>query len=152
MEEHFRRCSIGASAVAGVLALSGIAVLHADAHRLFHRLVGPALPFVLASAVAGLASLVLAGRCPPRTLRLLAVLAVVAVLLGWGVAQYPDLLGTHLSLAEAAAPSPSLWAVIVVFGAAAALCVPSLVFLYALQQRGRLEEGDGPVTTVGARR
>ena len=140
LQEAFRRRSIAASAVAGVLALVGIAVLHADAHRLFHRLLGPGLPFVVVSAAAGSASLLLSGRCGPRGLRLLAVTAVGAVLVGWGVAQYPDLLGTHLTLAQAAAPSATLWTVLIVFLAAAVLCVPSLAFLYTLQQRGRLEE------------
>jgi cytochrome d ubiquinol oxidase subunit II len=70
----------------------------------------------------------------------LAVLAVVSVVGGWGVAQYPYLLGTHLRIAEAAAPTSTLWAIVIVFGAAAVLCVPSLALLYMLQQRGTFEE------------
>ncbi|MGH2690803.1 MAG: cytochrome d ubiquinol oxidase subunit II, partial [Actinomycetota bacterium] len=61
------------------------------------------------------------------------------LVLAWGVAQYPYLLGNHMTIAEAAAPSTTLVAVTVVFAAAVALCVPSLVVLYLLQQRGRLE-------------
>ena len=70
---------------------------------------------------------------------MLAVVAVGAIVTGWGVAQFPYLLGTHVRIADAAAPSATLWALLVIGAAAAALCVPSLAYLYVLQQRGRLE-------------
>jgi cytochrome d ubiquinol oxidase subunit II len=68
------------------------------------------------------------------------LLAVVAVVAGWGTAQYPYLLGTHETISDAAAPVPTLVAVTVVFGVAGLLVVPSLGLLYVLQQRGRLHE------------
>lgn len=139
LEGWFVRRALVAAGVAGALALGGIGILHADAARLFHRLIGPALPLVVISAVSGAAALVLLGRVPPRLLRVLAVVAVGAVVAGWGVAQYPYLLGTHLRLSQAAAPTPTLWAVTLVFIAAVLLCVPSLGLLYLLQQRGRLD-------------
>jgi len=139
LEGWFRRRAFVSAGAAGALALGGIAILDADAHRLFERLLGPALPLVLISAVAGGAALVLLQRVSPRVLRVLAVAAVAAVVAGWGVAQYPDMLGTHLRIDAAAAPRPTLVAVTVVFAAAVLLCVPSFVLLYVLQQRGRLE-------------
>jgi cytochrome bd ubiquinol oxidase subunit II len=139
LEGWFRRRAFVSAGVAGALALGGIAVLDADAHRLYERLLGPALPLVLISAVTGGAALLLLRRASPRFLRVLAVAAVGAVVAGWGVAQYPFMLGTHLRISEAAAPRPTLLAVTVVFVAAVVLVVPSLVLLYVLQQRGRLE-------------
>lgn len=79
-----------------------------DAHRLFERLLGPALPLVIISAVTGGTALVLLRRADPRLLRVLAAVAVGAVVTGWGVAQYPYLLGTHLRISDAAAPRPTL--------------------------------------------
>jgi cytochrome bd ubiquinol oxidase subunit II len=139
LEEWFRRRALASAGVAGALSLGGIAILDADAHRLFERLLGPGLPLVLVSALSGAAALVLLGRAEPRLLRALAVVAVAAVVVGWGVAQYPYLLGTHLRIDDAAAPRPTLVAVTVVFGAAVLLVVPSLALLYVLEQRGRLE-------------
>jgi cytochrome d ubiquinol oxidase subunit II len=139
LERWFVRRAFLAAGVAGALALGGIGILHADAPRLFHRLIGPALALVIISAMSGGAALVLLGRVPPRLLRVLAVAAVGAIVAGWGVAQYPYLLGTHLRISQAAAPTPTLWAVTLVFLAAVLLCVPSLGLLYLLQQRGRLE-------------
>jgi cytochrome d ubiquinol oxidase subunit II len=141
LERWFRRRARLAGAVTGVAALGGVAILRADAHRLFERLLVPGLPFVLASAVAGLAALVLVGSGSPMILRGLAAVAAVSVVAGWGVAQYPYLLGTHLSIAVGAAPRATLISVLVVTGIAAVLVLPSLGALYVLQQRGALENG-----------
>jgi len=139
LEGWFRRRAMVAAGGAGVLSLGGIAILQVDAHRLFERLLGPAVPLVLISALTGGAALVLLRSAAPRLLRVLAVVAVGAVVTGWGVAQYPYLLGTHLRIGAAAAPVPTLVAVTAVFAAAVLLCVPSLGLLYFLQQRGQLE-------------
>ena len=61
-----------------------------------------------------------------------------AVVWGWGIAQYPDILPGELSLADAAAPSGALEALLVVFVVAALLIAPSLGLLYTLTQRNRL--------------
>jgi cytochrome d ubiquinol oxidase subunit II len=139
LETLFRRRAIASAVAAGALATAGIFVLRADAHRLFERLLGPGLPFVVVSAGSGLAALVLLRSGEPRLVRALAAAAVVAVLLGWGVAQYPYLLGTHLTLSAAAAPVATLWSLTAIFAAAVVLCGPSLLLLYLLQERGRLE-------------
>ena len=140
LENWFRRRAQVAAVVTGGLSVGGIFVLRADAHRLYERLLWPGLPFVLASVAGGGAALLLLRRASPQILRTLAFGAVAAVVLGWGVAQYPYMLGTHLSIDAAAAPSPTLASMLVVFGLAAVLVVPSLLLLFLLQQRGALEE------------
>jgi cytochrome d ubiquinol oxidase subunit II len=139
LEVWFRRRAAVAATVAGALAVAGIFVLQHDAHRLFRQLLRPGLPLVILSAVAGLGALLLLGSISPMWARVLAVIAVGSVVTGWGVAQYPFLLGTHLSISEAAAPNATLWSVVVIFAAAAVLVLPSLALLYSLQQRGQLE-------------
>jgi cytochrome d ubiquinol oxidase subunit II len=141
LERWFRRRATASAIAGGTLAAAGIVVLHADAHHLWVRLLGPALPLLFASGVAGVAALLLLGRVSVRRLRVMAVIAVGAVVSGWGVAQYPYLLGTHDRLSDGAAPDATLWAVVVVFGIAALLVVPSLALLYVLQQRGQLDAG-----------
>ena len=122
-----------------MVVLAGIAVLHADAPRLFSELTTRGLVLVLASALSGLAALVLLPRAAPALLRVLAVTAVAAVVAGWGVAQYPYLLGNHLSIEQAAAPTPTLEVLLVVAAVAVAVVAPSIGLLFVLQQRGRLE-------------
>ena len=137
---YFQLRAWATAVVAGGLALAGLFIANADAPRLFARLVGPALPVVMLSVLAGAAALVLLHRMSPRLVRALAALAAASLVLGWGVAQYPYLLGTHATVSAAAAPRQTLVALTVIFGAAAVLVVPSFMLLYALAQRARLEE------------
>jgi cytochrome d ubiquinol oxidase subunit II len=139
LERWFRVRAQGTALVTGAVALAGIAVLRADAPRLFDGLLSRALVLVVVSGLCGLGALVLIRRAAPRLVQGLAVTAVGAVVAGWGVAQYPYLLGTHLSIATAAAPAPTLVALTVVAAAALVLVVPSMALLFVLQQRGRLE-------------
>ena len=139
LERWFRRRAQVTAVVTGVVALAGIAVLRADAPRLFHGLLTRGLVLVVVSGLCGLAALGLIRRAAPRLIQGLAVTAVGAIVVGWGVAQYPYLLGTHLSIARAAAPTATLVALTVVAGAAVLLVVPSMALLFVLQQRGRLE-------------
>jgi cytochrome bd ubiquinol oxidase subunit II len=144
LELWFRRRALLASAVTGAVVLAGIFVLRSDSPRLFSELTGRALPAVLLSAVCGAAALVLLPRAAPALLRLLAVGAVVAVVAGWGVGQYPYLLGTHLTIDEGAAPTPTLWTLTLVAAVAVAFVLPGFVLLFVLQQRGRLEITEQP--------
>jgi cytochrome d ubiquinol oxidase subunit II len=139
LETWFRRRSQVTAAVTGVVALAGIAVLHADSPRLFDELATRGLPLVLLSGICGLTALLFVRRLAPRVVQALAVLAAAAIIAGWGTAQYPYLLGTHLTISQAAAPTPTLVSLVVVAAAALLLVVPSMALLYALDQRGRLE-------------
>jgi cytochrome d ubiquinol oxidase subunit II len=135
----FLRRATGAAVVAGVLAVVGIAVLAIDAPVLAAELTGRGWPLVLASGVLGAGALAAITRRAPFGTRPLAIGAVVAVIWGWGVAQYPDILPRTLSLADAAAPSGSLGSLLVVFVAAAVAIAPSLALLFWLTQANRLE-------------
>ena len=139
LERYFRVRAVAAGVAAGLVAIVGIWVLDTDAPRLYHRLTGVALPLVVVSAACGLGALVVLARGGARIGRPLAAAAVASVIGGWGVAQYPNLLGTHLTLAAGAAPDATLAVVVGVFLVALVTCVPSLVYLYTLDERGRLD-------------
>jgi cytochrome d ubiquinol oxidase subunit II len=139
LEDWFRRRSQVTAGVTGVVALAGIAVLHADSPRLFDELATRGLPLVVISGLSGLAALLLVRRLPPRVVQGLAVLAVAAIIAGWGTAQYPYLLGTHTTIAAAAAPTATLVSLIVVAAVALLIVVPSMALLFVLDQRGSLE-------------
>lgn len=135
---YFRRRALAAGIAAGIVCLVGVFVLHSDAPRLFHQLSTRGLALLIVSAGAGLAALATLRARRPRLPRSIASLAVAAVIAGWGVAQYPYLLGTHLSLTQAAAPEPTLWVLVAVACTAAVLIAPSLAALYVLHERDRL--------------
>ncbi|MGW7421720.1 cytochrome d ubiquinol oxidase subunit II [Streptomyces sp. NPDC054813] len=138
LETAFRHRAFGAGIVAGLVALAGVFILRADAPRLFHQLSRVGVPLLVVSAVCGLAALLLLRRGSPTVVRTLAAVAIAAVVAGWGVAQYPYLLGTHLTIQQAASPSATLWQLFVVSCVAAVLVAPSLLLLYILQLRRKL--------------
>ena len=98
LEPYFLRRSIAAAVVTGILAAAGLVVLHADARPIFDGLLDEGLPFVIASALLGLLTLAGLVRGWSRALRPLAIGAVVAVVAGWAVAQYPYLLPETLTV------------------------------------------------------
>jgi cytochrome d ubiquinol oxidase subunit II len=136
--DYFLRRATLAAVVAGALAVIGIAVLRVDAPILADELSRRGWPLVIASGVLGTSALIRLRRGAPAGTRVLAVGAVVAVIWGWGVAQYPDILPRSLSLTDAAAPAGSLDALFVIFVVAALVIAPSLVLLYYLDQRSHL--------------
>jgi len=140
MVEHFRRRALAAAVVAGVVAFVGIFVLHADAEYVFHGLASRGLPLVVLSALCGTASLVLLVRGAARGARLASIGAVASIVWAWGVAQWPYVLPEDLKVSAAAAPNPTLATLLVVFGVAAVVIVPSIALLYVLDQRSLLPE------------
>jgi cytochrome d ubiquinol oxidase subunit II len=140
LERYFSRRALAAALVAGVAALGGIFALHADARSIFDGLTSEGLPLVLLSAACGTAVVVLLVRGARRGVRPLAVGAVVAIIWGWGAAQYPYLLPGELKIDEGAAADPTLTAVLIVFGVAVVVVLPALALLFTLDQRSVLDE------------
>lgn len=144
LERYFLRRAFAAAVVAGLLAVAGVIALRADARFVYDGLTGDALPLVVVSGLAGIAVLVLLRRSAPRGTRPLAAVAVVAVVWGWAVAQHPYLLPTDLTISQAAAPDATLEGLLLVFGVALVLVVPSIALLYSLTQRRLIEETPAP--------
>jgi cytochrome d ubiquinol oxidase subunit II len=147
LQRYFARRALAAAAVAGIAAALGLVELHAEARYIFDRLIDEGLPLVILSALCGigvLALLLSAARRPiaasSHLLRPLSAGAVIAVIWGWGVAQFPYLIPTSLKIAQTAAPADTLSTVIVVFLVAAILVLPALGLLYWLSQKELLSE------------
>jgi cytochrome d ubiquinol oxidase subunit II len=139
LTSYFARRALASAVVAGAAAAIGVIALHHDARFVYDRLTDQGLPLVILSGAGGLTALglLIAGRT--WGLRPAAVGAVVAVVWGFFVAQFPYMLPQHLTISDAAGSGPTLTAVIVVFIAAALLVIPSLALLYLLSQRDALE-------------
>jgi cytochrome bd ubiquinol oxidase subunit II len=139
MEIYFEKRALAAGVVAGIFAVIGLIALHSEGHYVYNRLVHEGLPLIILSAVSGLGMLgvlLLGGRF---LLRPLAALAVIGVLWGWFVAQFPYLLPTSLTISQAAAPNATLGAVFIVFGIACIVVIPALMILFVLAQTDMLE-------------
>jgi cytochrome d ubiquinol oxidase subunit II len=139
MELYFEKRALAAGVVAGIFAVIGLIALHSEGHYVYNRLVHEGLPLIILSVVCGvgmLGVLLLGGRL---LLRPLAAGAVIAVIWGWFVAQFPYLLPTSLKISEAAAPDATLGAVFIVFAIACVVVLPALIVLFILAQTDMLE-------------
>jgi cytochrome d ubiquinol oxidase subunit II len=140
LERYFTIRGIASGVVAGVLALIGVAILHADAEGFFDDLIGGALPVLVLSAIGGVGAVVALLRRLPNLARGFAVLAVAAVVAGWGIGQYPDMLPGEITIEQAAAPSATLWALVVVVACAVLFIVPALILLLRLSRAEGLDD------------
>jgi cytochrome bd ubiquinol oxidase subunit II len=146
---YFSRRARAAGIVTGALSLAALAELHGSDPGLFSRLTGRALPLVIVAGLCGVAVLALLTARRPAGVRIIAALGVVAVIWGWGVAQYPVLLPmTGVTLSNAGAPHATLVALVVVFIAAVVLIGPSFAFLFYLHGRQVLQP-DQPIPAAG---
>ena len=118
--------------VAGGAALAAAVTLELDAETLASGLHTRGLVFVISSAVAGSATLVLLRQRRWAIARLTAVVAVASIVVGWGVAQYPDLLVDHLTISQGAGARSTLIGLMIVFGFAAITAVPAMIWLFVL--------------------
>jgi cytochrome d ubiquinol oxidase subunit II len=144
LERYFRTRATGAAVVTGAIALAGIFILKEDAPYIYDGLTSEGIPLVILSAVCGLGALVLLRRAARRGARELAVGAVIAIIWGWGVAQYPYLLPTDLTISAGAGTDATMTMVLIVFVAAVLLVIPSIALLYTLTQRNILEAEPDP--------
>jgi cytochrome bd ubiquinol oxidase subunit II len=151
MAGYFRRRAVIAAVVAAVLAVIGLVDIHSQAPHVFDGLTSRALPIVIVGVVCGVGALVLLVRDAARGARVLAVLAVAAIIVSWGVAQWPYLLPETLTVEDAAAPSGTLGALVVAVVLAVLVVGPGFLILFALTQKQLLPDegvedvGDHPL-------
>ncbi|MEZ5226988.1 MAG: cytochrome d ubiquinol oxidase subunit II [Acidimicrobiales bacterium] len=135
---YFTRRSQITAVVLGMVSLVGIYVIESDASSLADGLETWGAPLIVASGACGLATMYLLARGRPQVARVPAVGAVVSVLVGWGVGQYPWMLVDEIEIADAATSSATLWALVVAFALAVVLVIPSLFWLLRLTAEGAL--------------
>ena len=138
--EALRVRTIGVGIVTGIVVFAALIPIKHDSPTLADRLLGPAAPLVVASAVAGATTLVLLYRRRYSHARLGAVAAVASVVIGWGVAQYPWMLVDEVTIEDAAGAPATLRGLLVVVALAGIIVVPALAYLFRLTQSERWAE------------
>jgi cytochrome bd ubiquinol oxidase subunit II len=142
LERAFRLRALGSGVIAGMIAIGGLFVVNADDHALVHSLLhGRALPAVIVSGLAGLATLVFVYRRRYELARYAASLAVAAIVAGWALARWPTIL-PGLTVHQAAAGHDTLVCVVVAVVGGAVILFPSLVLLFRLTLAGRFRDGE----------
>jgi cytochrome d ubiquinol oxidase subunit II len=131
----FRRLAVRATATTAGLAFIALALAAALAPPLFRGLTGRGLPAVAAGLVALVVALEALRRRRDRLARAALAIATAALVWGWGLAQFPRLVGTQITVANAAAPAAELHAIAIALAAGAAVLLPALWLLYGAFRR-----------------
>jgi len=139
MESYFVKRALAAGVVAGIFAVVGLIALHSEGPYVYDRLVHEGLPLIVLSALCGIGMLIVLLSGGRLLLRPLAAGAVIAVIWGWFIAQFPYLLPTSLTISQGAAPDPTLVAIFIVFAIACVVVLPALAILLTLAQSDMLE-------------
>lgn len=155
----FRARGLFAGVVTGLMAVAGLVVLHADARPFFDAMVAPGGSdsevgrlCVLASAIAGVATLWLLTIRRYGPARFAAAAAVAFIVAGWGVAQQPVML-PGLTIREAAASDEVIIGLLLAVVVGLAILIPSLYLLYSLVLGGRFDPlAVAPAEPAGASR
>jgi cytochrome bd ubiquinol oxidase subunit II len=133
VKEDFRRRAIACWLVAGIVSLLTLLLTRDDAPRLWSGLTSwPAGLFVMSGTLLAPLSLVTLYRRRFSRARWLGAAQVVALLLGWGVAQWPYLIYPDVTVTTAAAPSSTLALTAATLPLGVAALVPSLWFLFGV--------------------
>ena len=104
---------------------------------------------VLVSAVIGVLTLWLLWTSRFAVASFTSAAAVGTVLVGWALAQRPDVLPGELSLQDAAAGDATLLATLIVLAVALLVIVPAMALLFRLALAGRLSEEFRPIVGPG---
>jgi cytochrome bd ubiquinol oxidase subunit II len=140
LERSFRVRALGAGVIAGTIAIAGMFVVNGDDHALVHSLLhGRALPAVITSGLAGVATLLLVYRRRYELARYAASLAVATVVVAWALSRWPTIL-PGLSVHQAAAGHDTLVCVVVAVLGGAVLLFPALALLFRLTVAGRFRD------------
>jgi cytochrome d ubiquinol oxidase subunit II len=94
-------------------------------------------PLAVVSALGGIGSVAAHVVRRFRLARVLAAVAVVGVVAGWGVAQWPHLIVPDVTVGEAAAPNGSLRPVAIGSVLGGILLAPSLLLLFRVFKSSR---------------
>jgi cytochrome bd ubiquinol oxidase subunit II len=138
VKEDFRRRAIACWLVAGIISLLTLLLTRHDAPRLWAGLTSwPAGLFVTGGTLLAPLSLAALYRRRFSRARLFGAAQVVALLLGWGVAQWPYLIYPEVTVTAAAAPRSTLALTAASLPLGAAVLVPSLWFLFAVFKKRR---------------
>jgi cytochrome d ubiquinol oxidase subunit II len=131
-KETFRNLGIWSSITLGVVAWMVLVLARLDAPLVFQRLTAHvwSWPFHLVTAAFSIGALALLVKGNLQWARVAAVLQVLAIMMGLGLAQYPYVIGPDLTIFNAAAPPSSLQVLLIVTAIGFSISLPAFAYLY----------------------
>ncbi|NUR59964.1 MAG: cytochrome d ubiquinol oxidase subunit II [Catenulispora sp.] len=125
----FRRKALAAATLAGLVSLALLPLLYQDAPTVAHRFTERSIPFVVLAAACGFGSIAVIWKRRYVLARATAATAVIAVLLGWAAAQYPDLAVGAATARDSAAGAANLHALLIAMAFGMTVILPAFFLL-----------------------
>jgi cytochrome bd ubiquinol oxidase subunit II len=150
--DAFRTRALWSAVVTGAIAFASLIVVRSDAERLWHGLTRwPGGASVVVSALAGAGALGLVARRRFEAARVVSVVAVAAIIVGWALAQRPEIL-PDLTIAHAAASRATIVATLIGLAVGCLILIPSLGILFRMVLRGTFSAAPAPAAPTTASR
>ncbi|HWX20544.1 MAG TPA: cytochrome d ubiquinol oxidase subunit II [Candidatus Binatia bacterium] len=131
LQEDFRLRSLWSGLALAPVALVVFVTSKRGAPEMYHGLTRWWAPVLLAwTSLFAVAALVALWRRRFAVARLAAIGQVTLILVGWGLAQYPNLVTPDVTVTKAAAPEFTLRLLVIALGFGAILLLPSLAYLF----------------------
>lgn len=130
LTEAMRQNSLISGSLTGIVSLVGVFALASDAPTLFDGLTGRGAAAVIVAAIAGSLTMVMLAQGYSKPARVGAVIAVAAVMLGWGFGQFPWILVDSVTIADGAGHPATRVALLVTSAIAGVIVTPALVLLF----------------------
>ena len=134
LAERLRKRTLAIGVLAGLIVFADLFPILYDAPTLAHGLLHHAWPLLAIAGFAGVMTLILLYRRAYSAARISAIAAVISVIAGWGVGQYPWMLVDQLAITDAAGAKATLDGLLIVVALAVVIVLPSLGFLFRLTQ------------------
>ncbi len=133
LQNDFRWRAIWSGLALGPVASAVFFTARHGAPELFHGLTNWWAPWLLgATSICAVGALAALGRRRFALARAAAVGQVTLILVGWSLAQYPNLITPDVTVASARAPDATLRLLVGALAAGAVVLLPSLYFLFRL--------------------
>jgi cytochrome d ubiquinol oxidase subunit II len=132
LREDFRRRALAAGMAVAFMALVSFILAETGAPLIRSGLSKEwwSIPFQVITGVASVGALAAVWKRHYRRARVLAMTQIAFIIAGWGLAQFPFLIGPDLTFTNAVAPDSVLRVLIGALAAGAALLFPSLWYLF----------------------
>jgi cytochrome d ubiquinol oxidase subunit II len=134
LQEDFRRRALGAGMAVAALALVSFILAETGAPLIRTGLSKEwwSIPYQIVTGIISVCALTAVWKRQYRLARLLAMAQIAFIIAGWGLAQFPFMIGPDLTFANSAAPDSVLNALLKALLAGALLLFPSLWYLYRI--------------------
>jgi cytochrome d ubiquinol oxidase subunit II len=132
LAERYRLRALAAGALTALLGALGLLLSPRAAPRLWEGLLVRALPVVVASMLAGLATAGLLYRRKYHQARATVILAAALLLAAWGLSQYPYLIPPSVTVGGAANESGVIVALLISVAVGMVLVLPALFYLFTV--------------------